>query len=150
MKNKKSFQQAISETPDIHNCFKSGLQALGAHASKISLADPRVCNGSLEIDKNTRPIYPNDHRWDYAFSYNKDVFFVEVHGAKSDEISTMEDKLKWLKAWLHHHAPEINKLKHPKTPFYWIQSNGYHIINNAKYNRRIAQLGLKPIAKLIL
>ena len=37
-----------------------------------------------------------------------------------------------------------------KTPFYWVQSNGYHILPNSSQERLVIQKGLKPISKLVL
>lgn len=150
---KKTFKQAVEATPDVKNAFAIGLTGLGAHRTKVELADTRRCEGSLDIDTTVTAKYPNDPRWDYAFSYKGEVFFVEVHSANTGEVSALLRKLEWLKGWLHHKAPEINKLKATsKTPFYWIQSKGYHILKKSKQERKIAQggLDLKPISKLSL
>ena len=96
-------------------------------------------------------LYPNENRWDYAIDYNGEVFFFEVHTANTSEVSTVLKKLSWLKDWLVQKAPEINALKATtKTPFYWVQSNGYHILRNSCQERLVVQQGLKPISKLSL
>jgi hypothetical protein len=107
----KSFREAVQATQEIENCYHGGLRALGAHSGKIELAHAKQCGGSVNIDDCVQEKYPNDNRWDYAFAYNKRVFFVEVHTASTGEVSTVLRKLGWLKDWLVQHAPEINRLK---------------------------------------
>ena len=150
-KKKKTFKAVVEATPDVSSAYKSGLAALAGYRAKIEMGDTRKCGGSIDIDAAVAAKYPNDNRWDYALAYDGEVFFVEVHTAGTGEVDVVLRKLEWLKSWLHHHAPEINVLKATKkTPFYWIQSNGYHIAPNSKQERLIAQKGLRPISKLIL
>ena len=144
-----SFKKAVENTPDIAKCYQSGLQALGSYSKKIELKDTSLCSGSIDIDACTRTHYPEDNRWDYALCYNSKVYFVEVHSANTGEVSTVFKKLIWLKDWLNHKAPEINKLKAPE-PFYWVQSGKYKIEVRSSQARRIATMGLKPIPKLVL
>ena len=108
-----SFKKAVDNTPEIAKCYQSGLQALGSYSKKIELKDTSLCSGSIDIDACTRTHYPEDNRWDYALCYNSKVYFVEVHSANTGEVSTVFKKLTWLKDWLNHKAPEINKLKAP-------------------------------------
>ena len=149
-----TFQKAVNDTPQVSACYKEGKQAiLGKERDKIQLTDATKCGGSLFIDECliNKKLFPNDHRWDYAIDYDGEVFFFEVHSAKTDEVSTIIKKLEWLKQWLREHAPNINSLRATsKTPYYWVQSNGYHILKNSAQERLIQQKGLKPIAKLKL
>ncbi len=145
-----TFQQAVAETPDISNCYQNGLQALGTYSNKIDLTDRRLCEGSVDIDSCVLNNYPGQNRWDYAFSYNSEVYFVEVHSANTSEVSTVLRKLQWLKDWLNYHAPEINRLKAKGQPFYWIQSGKFAIASTSPQYRRVVQEGLRPIPKLSL
>lgn len=150
-KSKNGFQTAVEATPQIKNAYNTGLKALKQHRSKIQLSDTNECQGSVEIDESVKSHYPQDNRWDYCFSYKNEVFFVEVHTASTSEVSTVLRKLKWLKDWLHHQAPHINALKaKSKHPFYWIQSNGFHILPNSQQYRQAIQEKIKPISKLSL
>jgi hypothetical protein len=153
-KVRKTFKKAIEETPEVQHCYCEGKSAFPKKdANKVELNDPRKCGGSLFIDQCLfdQGLYPNDNRWDYAIDYNGEVFFFEVHTASSSEVSTVLKKLEWLKDWLINKAPEINALKaKSKTPFYWVQSNGYHILPNSSYERAVLQKGMKPISKLVL
>jgi hypothetical protein len=153
-KKRKPFKQAIEETEEVRLCYKEGKLAIpNSERNKVELDDPRKCGGSLFIDQCLidQGLYPNANRWDYAIDYKGEVFFFEVHTANTGEVSTVLNKLAWLKDWLHQKAPEINALKaKTKTPFYWVQSNGYHILRNSSQEREVIQKGLKPVSKLVL
>lgn len=144
-----TFKQAVEGTPDIATNFKVGLTALGAYSSKVSVSDTSQLQGSVDIDSATTAKYPQDNRWDYAFAYKGEVFFIEVHSANTGEVSTVIRKLRWLKDWLNNQAPEINKLKSKTvTPFYWIQSNGFAILKTSRQYREAAQNNIMPKAIL--
>ena len=152
IKKKKSFKDAVLVTDEVKLCFREGKQAiLNAERSKVELINTAKCGGSIFIDQCLfdQKLYPNANRWDYAIDYNGEVFFFEIHNARSGEVSTVLKKLDWLKDWLHSKAPEINSMK-AKSPYYWIQSNGYHISKNSSHERNAIQNGLKPISKLVL
>lgn len=146
----KTFKEAVKATEEIKNCYQNGLKALGNYSNKIQMGDTKKCEGSVEIDKCVETKYPQDNRWDYVFSYKGEVFFVEVHSAHTSEVSVVLKKLQWLKDWLNKEALEIKSLKAKEQAFYWIQSNGNHILPKSSQSRLLAQEGLKPIAKLIL
>ncbi|HEY5328188.1 MAG TPA: hypothetical protein VIJ27_14390 [Mucilaginibacter sp.] len=143
------FIAAVDATPDIKNCYQSGLKAMGSYSTKISLSNTSSCNGSVDIDECVKSEYPNANRWDYCFGYNNKAYFVEVHSANTSEVSTMLNKLQWLKDWLNSSAPELNKIK-ANPPYYWVMSGKYDILPNSPQAKRIAQAGLKPISKLSL
>ncbi|WP_259016289.1 hypothetical protein [Emticicia fluvialis] len=143
------FKLAIQNTPDVTNCYQSGLRALGSYSNKISLQDAPQCEGSIDIDSCTTSKYPNSPRWDYAFGYKGFAYFIEVHSAYTNEVNTVISKLTWLNDWLNNHAPEIKKIRAP-TPYFWIQTSGYHILKNSRQERLLAQKGIRPIPKLVL
>jgi len=151
MKKNKSkasaFKKAVEGTPDIAKAHKNGLQALGSYSTKVKLGNTSECSGSVDLDETTKPKYPQDNRWDYIFCYKKEVFFIEVHSANTGEVSTVLRKLQWLKDWLNTKAPEINKLKCKKIgPYFWVQSNGFHIPAGSPQHRQAVQNGIKPVA----
>jgi tetrahydrodipicolinate N-succinyltransferase len=147
-KEANSFKKAVENTPDIANCYQSGLQGLGKHSSKIELTETTKCSGSVDIDACTTAKYPQSNRWDYALCYKLEVFFVEVHTANTTEVSTVLKKLQWLKDWLNQEAPEINKLKAKEQPYVWVQSKGFQIRDSKV--RQIVAAGIRPIPKLVL
>jgi len=149
---RKTFKAAVEATSEVSNCYRPGKQAIiTSEQSKCELADPRKCGGSLFIDSCLleQALYPDSNRWDYAIDYKGEVYFFEVHTASTSEVSTVLRKLQWLKDWLIKEAPEINSLR-AISPFYWVQSNGYHILRNSSQERNVIQKGLKPISKLVL
>lgn len=150
MKNKrKTFKEAVILTEDVKDCYKPGLQGLGKHSTKVILTNNKDCGGSLDIDACTTKLNPNDNRWDYAFAYNEKVYFIEVHTANTGEVTTVINKLNWLKTWLLEKAPEINQLK-AESPYYWIQSGKFNILPTSRQYRRIVAQGIKPVPKLSL
>jgi hypothetical protein len=154
-KNKKiTFRAAIKMTRDVQSCYQKNLQALkSSERRKVKLAIPDKCGGSLFIDQCLvdQGKYPNENRWDYAIDYNGEIIFIEFHSANTSEVETVIKKLEWLKIWLRQKAPEIDRLKSTtRFPYYWIQSSGFQIpLQSAQY-RRIVQLNLKPISRLVL
>jgi hypothetical protein len=149
---RKTFKQAVEATPDVQNCYQEGkLAILRKERNKVDLTNPGKCGGSLFIDQclENQKMYADESRWDYAIDYNGEVFFFEVHTASTSEVTTVLRKLQWLKDWLNQKAPEINILR-SNSPYFWVQSNGYHILANSSEDRRIRQKGLKPIPKLVL
>ena len=148
-KAKPTFKEVVEATAEVQNCYQVGLSALGKYSSKIELGDTKQCSGSVDIDACVARQYPQSNRWDYALCYKTEVFFVEVHTASTSEVSTVIKKLEWLKQWLHHSASNINALK-ANEPFYWIQSNGYHILPGSSQERLARQKGIRPISKLVL
>ena len=144
------FQEAIKKTCDISNGYENGLKALGNHSNKINAENNDFINGSVDIDKNTKSIYPNCNRWDYAISYNYEVYFIEVHPACTSEVQTVLDKLNWLKDWLKSSAPEINKLKAKSFPYIWLFTKRFNILKTSSKYRILSKNGLKPIKKLNL
>jgi hypothetical protein len=149
--DKLTFKQAVKQTPEVQNCFQSGLRAFGKHSSKIDLANQSKCAGSIDIDGclDAQKMYPNDNRWDYAFDYEGKVYFVEVLSAYTNEVGVVLKKLQWLKDWLQQKAPEIGKLKADK-PYYWIQSGRFAIPATSPQYRQAVQASILPIPKLAL
>ncbi len=153
-KNKvnKTFKEAVEATLEVHNCFIDGKQAIKREdRDKVELTDPRKCGGSLFIDKCLfdQGLYPQASRWDYAIDYNGEAYFFEVHPAITGQVVTVISKLHWLRNWLIQKAPEINKMK-AAYAFYWVQTNGCHILPNSSQARALRESGLKPISKLVL
>ncbi|NCT73961.1 MAG: hypothetical protein GXC78_05480 [Chitinophagaceae bacterium] len=156
MKNKRprtnQFKQAVENTPEVKNAHQEGLQAFKKDdRNKIELNNPKLCEGSVDIDTTVTTLYPQSNRWDYCLSYDGEVFFVEVHSANTSEVSTVIRKLQWLTDWLNNQAPRINALQAKRRhPFYWIQSNGFHILKTSSQFRQAIQHKIKPVAKLKL
>jgi len=144
------FAEAVAATPQIRECYRNGLNALGGHRSKIILRETRHCEGSVNLDVCLAASNRDENRWDYCFGYKGEAFFVEVHPAHTSDVRTVIDKLIWLKGWLRNHAPEIDRLQAKAAPaFYWLQTNGFHIVGS-RYQRLADEAGIRPLARLEL
>ena len=45
-----NFKDAALATPEVKDCYREGLKALGSHSSKVELSNDRKAEGSIEID----------------------------------------------------------------------------------------------------
>ena len=141
-----TFKEAVKQTPQIAVAYKAGLLAFGDYSSKVIVPDKRLLGGSVDIDAATVELCPNDNRWDYAFDYNGEAFFIEVHTASTSETSTVLRKLEWLKVWLREHAPKLEMLKSKVIPpFYWVQSKNYALPTHTPQYRKAVSAKLIPI-----
>ncbi len=145
---RKTFKEAVESTPNVSTGYKPGLRAFEKDHSKKIIAVNANLKGSLFIDECLTAI-DQGNRWDYAFGYGEEVYFVEVHSANTSEVSTVLRKLTWLKDWLNHSAPEINKLK-AKECYHWLQSGKFDILKNSPQYRLAIQSGILPKATLNL
>lgn len=151
-----SFKDAVENTPDISGGYRPGIQALGADSDKVSLANNRLASGSVDIDAQTKDLYHDDNRWDYAIGYNDKVYFVEVHPAQTSEVDCVLRKLAWLKQWLRTKAtgcPEqkrLNDLPKGVPSFVWVQSGKCAILAGSKQAKSIAAAKLKLVPHLHL
>lgn len=147
-----AFRKAVEGTPDVANGYCPGLRALeNVDKGAVKLKDKRKVDGSLNIDNETKLLYPNDSRWDYAVGYDDKVFFVEVHPANTSNISEMAKKKEWLKDWLKSKAPLLEALPSGNPRFLWAATeSGVHISNQASYMRKLAQLGFNPKRPVII
>lgn len=141
-----TFKEAVEQTPQVAGAYKAGILAFGDYSSKVVVPENRLLGGSVDIDAATVELYPNDNRWDYAFDYNGEAFFIEVHTASTSETSTVLRKLEWLKVWLREQAPQINQLKSSRIPpFYWVQSKQYALPTHTPQYRKAMSAKLIPI-----
>lgn len=141
-----TFKEAVEQTPQIAEAYEAGLVAFGDYSSKVVVPDSRRVGGSVDIDAATVNFYPSENRWDYAFDYNGEVFFIEVHTASTRETSTVLRKLEWLKVWLREQAPLIDELKSRKIPpYYWVQSKKYALLAQTPQYRMAMTAKLIPI-----
>jgi hypothetical protein len=146
-----SFQAAVASTPQIINCYRSGLHALAPqHRALISVRDTRGLTGSVDLDTCLSQTRPNENRWDYCFAYKNEAFFVEVHPAGNmNDVETVIRKLNWLRAWLVEHAPEIYALKATsRDPFHWLHTGYSQIVKGSRQYNLAAQNGIRPKACL--
>ena len=117
-----SFVDAVQSTPEITECLKPGLQALGSNSNKVRADSTRELMGSVDIDTCLAKDYPDAPRWDYVFGYKSRIYYVEVHPADSTgEVKNVIAKLVWLKQWRKRSAPNLDDLENRST-YHWVSS----------------------------
>ena len=142
-----NFTDAVLETPEIAECLKAGLQALGSNSDKIEVKSTGSLEGSVDIDTCLKTLYPDDTRWDYVFGYKDRLYYVEVHQGKTSEIKKVIAKLKWLMEWRQ--ATELEALKGRST-YHWISTKGTDTFaKGSRYSRILTQNGIRgPSSRL--
>ena len=131
-----SFADAVRNTPDIAECLKPGLQALGSNSHKVKVNATRELSGSVDIDTCLARAYPNAPRWDYVFGYKDLVHYVEVHPADSTgEVKNVIAKFEWLKQWRKRSSLDLEDLEHRST-YHWVSSGGTEpMLKGGRYRR---------------
>lgn len=135
-----SFTEAVRSTPELTECLKSGLQALGSNRRKIRVDSTRDLTGSVDIDACLARRYPNAPRWDYAFGYKDRVYYVEIHQGRTGEMENVIAKLEWLRQWRRRSAKSLENLKHQRT-YHWISTGRIDsaFAKNNRYRRILRQ-----------
>ncbi|MYC75889.1 hypothetical protein F4X10_09015 [Candidatus Poribacteria bacterium] len=139
-----SFADVIQSIPEIAQCLKKGLQALGGNSNKIAVRETRSLTGSVDIDTCLTNRYPNAPRWDYVFGYKDQIYYVEIHAAGSTgEVKTVVAKLMWLKQWRKLTAKNLEDLENQST-YHWISSGRTtSSVKRGKYLQILAQNGIR-------
>ena len=139
-----NFVNAIESIPELAECLKAGLQALGANRSKVAVRSTRELVGSVDIDTCLKKYYPTESRWDYVFGYKNHIYYMEIHPASSTgEIGKVVAKLAWLKQWHRHSAPCLENLEHCST-YHWIPSGRTaSSVKRGRYRQILAQNGIR-------
>ncbi len=137
------FKKAVRSVPEIHDCFKDGLQALGSNSSKIKGYAKGDLVGSVNIDTCLKNRYPNASRWDYVFGCNDRIYYVEVHQGKTSEVTKIVEKLNWLKQWHKTAATSLENLK-DRSIYHWVSTKGTaSIAKGSRHRRRLDQNGIR-------
>ena len=135
-----NFADAVRGAPEIAECLRAGLQALGSNRRKISVDSTRNLTGSVDIDDCLTRRYPNAPRWDYAFGYKGRVYYVEVHQGRTGEMENVIAKLDWLRQWRERSGKDLELLKHRST-YHWISTGRIDsaFAKNNRYRRILRQ-----------
>ena len=145
-----SFTDAVQSIPEIANCLRNGLQALGGHSRKIEVRSTRDLAGSVDIDTCLKKLYPNAHRWDYVFGYKDRIFYVEVHPADNTrKVREITAKLEWLKQWVKRSAKNLTDLE-GQSSYHWISTGKIaSSVKRGKYRLILAEKGIRgPVSIL--
>lgn len=146
-----TFKQAVSATLSVSNAYCSGLRALRGRDRgliKRRRGSSVSFTGSLNLDATLEAAWPSAPRWDYGIGLrarhagSETAIWVEIHPASSTHVNDVLDKLRWLKDWLHNHAPLLENLT--ESGFYWVASGGtVSITPNSRQAKRLASAGLR-------
>ena len=138
-----NFTDAVKSIPEIAQCLKKGLQALGGNSNKVVVHETRDLTGSVDIDTCLVKRYPNAPRWDYVFGYKDRVYYVEVHLADNTrKVREVTAKLQWLKQWRKRSARSLEDLESQST-YHWISTGKTaSSVKRGKYLQILAQNGI--------
>jgi hypothetical protein len=103
---------------------------------------------SLEVDENLRKGREKQNRWDYLLGHagaNK-VFGLEPHSAKTDEVSTVIDKVKAAKVQLADHL----KTGMTVANWFWVASGTVQFPDTGKTTLLLAQNGVRFVGTRLL
>lgn len=141
-----TFKKAVEATPDIAQCYEKGLDAI-QEKNIIKMQDTQKLEGSVFIDECLKQVqqYSQQNRWDYVVGYKDHAFYIEVHGAKDDEVKVLIKKLQWVKAW---RASSEGLSKIPST-YHWVRTKG-SITKRSRWQRIAAEATLYPVKILDL
>ena len=141
---KSRLQEAVKGIGGLDKHFEKGLGAVkGEYRNRITAKEPRLFNGSLDIDKAKSKAEPTANRWDYAIEYNGEVFFVEIHPGSTRDVPIILRKLEWLEQWLENEAKAIDMLKTKRTTrYFWIHTGACRILKWSSESKQLAQRGI--------
>lgn len=148
-----SFRRAVGLTPHLQNALRPGLQALRAQdRPHVAPEDPRLLQGSVDVDSALQRRQPNANRWDFAIGYRhanrqKDfIYWVEVHTAADKQVKVVLRKLNWLRSWLQ---GDGNPLDQFDREFVWVSSGATTFTPDAPQSKQLAQSGLKHKGRVL-
>jgi len=129
-----AFRDAIDQAE--HLTLHEGLQAIAEGKGMIRAPKPV---GSVNIDRDCKPHYPQTNRWDYAIGVvnakSTKVHYVEVHPAETNEVKVVIRKLEWLREFLEREAQAA--LKKLPSECHWLASGRVRIPKTTPQYRRL-------------
>lgn len=144
--------KALAENSCLKEYFHSGSGAI-REKECISVPQPRLTGGSVNLDKAMEQDLPEDNRWDYALEYDGCSFFLEVHPASTSEVECVIRKVRQVKEWLAAHVPDFLQL--PKKEkgercFYWISSgkSDIRLLPQSRQAKQLASAHIKPVGRV--
>ena len=137
--------------PPVSSAYNPGLQALKrGHRSLVSASTTRL-TGSIDLDAALQADQPNAPRWDYGIGYrdgNRErAIWIEVHGAQTNKVKEVINKLRWLKDWLNDAGRPLGHLTRTdkRLPaFVWLASASIKLPPTSPQARLASQEGIIP------
>ncbi len=150
-----TFKNAVKAAPlPVNDAYCPGKQGMEKkHRKHVECANPQRITGSVNLDsvlaQDLR--YASEPRWDYGLGYklpegSEQAVWVEVHPAKTSEVSIVLKKLQWLRDWLDIEASELRQMTNRTSGnnrFVWIASSKVNITKNSPQLRQLRQKGIQ-------
>ena len=54
------FEEAVKAIPQVSHAYCMGLRAMGKDSSRVCAADTKLLTGSVDIDRATKKLYPEE------------------------------------------------------------------------------------------
>lgn len=142
---------ACLQAHGIADVLRQGQQAFGPNRGRITVRQPGKPLHSVHLDAALAQAYPNAPRWDYGLEWRRGaarkIAWIEVHPATSGEVTSVLNKLRWLKGWLGTAAAKCSTL--PAT-YHWVATDAGVHIDSAR-RRKLNAAGLQmPRSRLEL
>lgn len=132
------------------------MQGLGALRAQdrphIAAEDPRLLQGSADVDSALQAHEPEAHRWDFAIGHRRTnrkrdcVYWVEIHTANDKAVGVVLDKLRWLRNWLEGDGKLLNQFERD---FIWLSSGATTFTLSAPKLKQFALLGLQHRGRVL-
>jgi len=133
--------------------INDGLNAIAQAHRQMIRTDDIDRHYSGDIDEYYRPVEPNSNRWDYVIICERNPcvksYYIEVHPARSSEVSLVIRKLAWIKNKIHFDQL-FTSLRQIKSEFYWIYPGKYTIPPASRYFKQCALNGLIPRRNIVV
>lgn len=126
--------------------LKSGLGALKAvDRSRIEEAIKARFGDSLDADAAFLSVAPSENRWDYLLGdeVSKQIYGLEPHSAKQDEVSTVIAKKRRALEHLRRHW----RAGSPVVAWFWVASGSVQFPDVDRNMKRLAQEGITFVGK---
>lgn len=150
-----TFKDAVKAAPHpVNGAYCPGKQGMEKkHRKHVGCTDLQRITGSINLDSALAEElrYSREPRWDYGLGYKppegpEQAVWVEVHPAKTSEVSTVPRKLKWLRGCLETEASELRQMTNRASGnnrFVWIASSKVNITKNSPQLRQLRQEGVQ-------
>lgn len=136
------FEEAVKAIAQVSHAYCMGLRAMGKDSSRVCAADTKLLTGSVDIDRATKKLYPEDARWDFAIGYGAGAYFVEVHPASTSNVAEVINKARWLKLWLRETGKPLCELWADGL-LHWVASGKVAIAKTSPQYRRLSVAGVR-------
>lgn len=124
---------------------KPGCGAIKATELERLVEDARPgIDDSLALDEALRSRHPNDPRWDYLIGARSQVIGLEIHAARSDQVSLVIAKKQHAVTQLQGHC----RPNRAPSQWIWVASGRVGFPSMSREQLRLVQHGIKFVGRL--